>query len=312
LSYRIEAIPPLQPRDRCDEGHGSKTSGRAKGSDWPSQIAHESGGSSTQLPPGLVAETLGIPVIPDEELVIGKATGTVRAGRSHRTVSGLSAQAVHCQTMGQQGQGKQIQPEILPRPETIIDSALAGNSAELVERIRSGDAFVWRELVDQHEPLLRRIASQYRLSRPDADDVVQITWLRCLEHIDQLTHADRFRSWLATICRRECLRLATRGRREVALGETAVASLIDSNQAEQDASTEAAHREDNARLNRAITALPDRQRVVLLEVLKREGDSYLDISRRLNLPVGSIGPTWQRAVIRLRRDPELADLSPAS
>lgn len=214
--------------------------------------------------------------------------------------------------MDQQGQSTQIQLEKLPKPETITDSALAGDAVELVERIRSGDAFVWREVVDQYEPLLRRIASQYRLSIHDADDVVQITWLSCLEHIDQLVRADRFRAWLATICRRECLRLATRGRREVALGEAAVACLIDSNQKERDPSTEAAHRDDNARLNRAITALPDRQRVVLLELLEREGHGYHDISRRLDLPVGSIGPTWRRALIRLRRDPELADLSPAS
>ena len=214
--------------------------------------------------------------------------------------------------MDQQGHGTQTQPEEPPNPETVIDNALADNSAELVERIRSGDAFAWRELVDEYEPLLRRIASQYRLSSQDAEDVVQITWLRCLEHIDQLTHADRFRAWLGTICRRECLRLATKGRREVALGEAAVTWLIDSNQEEQDPSTEAAHRDDHARLHRAITALPDRQRFVLLELLEREGHGYLDISRRLGLPVGSIGPTWQRALLRLRRDPELADLSPAS
>ena len=231
---------------------------------------------------------------------------------ARRAVSGLSAPVVHCQTMDQQGQGTQIQPEELPEPETINSIELADNSAELVERIRSGDAFAWRELVDRHEPLLRRIASRYRLSSQDTEDVVQTTWLRCLEHIDQLTHADRFRAWLGTICRRECLRLATKGRREVTLGEAAVAWLIDSNQEEQDPSTEAADRDDKARLNRAITALPDRQRFVVLELLKREGHGYLDISRRLGLPVGSIGPTWQRALIRLRRDPGLADLSPAS
>jgi RNA polymerase sigma factor (sigma-70 family) len=209
-------------------------------------------------------------------------------------------------------QGTQTQPEELPEPETVIESALADNSAELVERIRSGDALVWRELVDLYEPLLRRIASRYRLSSQDTEDVVQITWLRCLEHIDQLTHADRFRAWLGTICRRECLRMATKGRREVALGEAAVTWMIDSSQEERDPSTEAAHRDDYARLSRAIVALPERQRFVLLELLEREGHGYLDISRRLGLPVGSIGPTWQRALMRLRRDPELACLSPAS
>jgi RNA polymerase sigma factor (sigma-70 family) len=186
------------------------------------------------------------------------------------------------------------------------------NSAEFVERIRAGDDFAWREMIDQYEPTLRRIARQYRLSTQDTDDAVQITWLRCVEHVDQLTQPDRLLSWLATICRRECLRLATRERREVLLDESAITRLIDSKQEEHDLSIEAAHRDDNVRLIRAIAALPDRQRIVLLEVLGREGYSYLDISRRLGLPVGSIGPTWLRAVTRLRRDPELADLSPAS
>jgi RNA polymerase sigma factor (sigma-70 family) len=214
--------------------------------------------------------------------------------------------------MHQQRQGTQIRPATDITSGTTVNPELADNSAEFVARIRAGDAFAWRELIDQYEPLLRRIARQYRLSSQETDDVVQLTWLRCLEHIDQLAHADRLRGWLATICRRECLRLATKGRREVPLGEATVTLIIDSKQEEQDPSSEAARRDDNARLNRAIAALPDRQRSVLLELLEREDYSYLDISRRLGLPVGSLGPTWQRALTRLRRDPELADLSPAS
>ena len=214
--------------------------------------------------------------------------------------------------MHQQRQGTQIRPVTEIASGTAANPELADNSAEFVARIRAGDAFAWRELIGRYEPLLRGIARQYRLSSQETDDVVQITWLRCLEHIDQLAHADRLRGWLATICRRECLRLATKGRREVPLGEATVTLLIDSKQEEQDPSTEAARRDDNVRLNRAIAALTDRQRSVLLELLAREGYSYLDISRRLGLPVGSIGPTWQRALIHLRRDPDLASLSSAS
>jgi RNA polymerase sigma factor (sigma-70 family) len=214
--------------------------------------------------------------------------------------------------MDQQRQGAQMRPEMRSPSGTAINPERTDNSAEFVECVRSGDAFAWRELTKQYEPLLRRIARQYRLSSQDTDDAVQITWLRCLEHIDQLTHPDRLRGWLATICRRECLRLATKGRREVPLGEPTVTLLIDSKQEEEDLASEAARRDDTARLNRAIAALTDRQRSVLLELLAREGYSYLDISRRLGLPVGSIGPTWQRALIHLRRDPDLASLSPAS
>lgn len=199
-----------------------------------------------------------------------------------------------------------------PDPAAATDGATGGDPDRLAERIRNGNALAWRELIDRHEPLLRRIARQYRLSSQDTDDVVQFTWLRCLEHIDQLARDDRLRAWLSTICRRECLRLATKGAHEVPLDESIVIGLIDSTREAPDPSAGAVLRDSNARLSRAVTALPDRQRLVLLALLDREGHGYLDVSRRLGLPVGSIGPTWQRALARLRRDPELAALRPAS
>lgn len=191
----------------------------------------------------------------------------------------------------------------------VSEPVPADDSAELVGRIRAGDGTAWRELVDRYEPLLRRLARQYRLSGQDTEDAIQLTWLRCLEHIDQLTHADRVRGWLATVCRRESLRLATKRRREIVLGEQTVTRLVDEGQEERDPCAEMARRDEYDRLSRAITALPERQRLVLIELLKEESRSYLDLSRRLGLPVGSIGPTRQRAIARLRQDPRLAELS---
>jgi RNA polymerase sigma factor (sigma-70 family) len=191
----------------------------------------------------------------------------------------------------------------------VNEPVTADNSAELVGRIRNGDSSAWRELVDQYEPLLRRLARQYRLSGQDMEDVVQLTWLRCLEHIDQITHADRLRGWLATVCRRESIRLATKGRREIALGEQSVTRLVDNGQEELDPGAEMARRDAHDWLSRAIRALPQKQQLVLTELLKEESRSYLDLSRRLGLPMGSIGPTRQRAIARLRQDPRLAELS---
>jgi len=130
-----------------------------------------------------------------------------------------------------------------------------------------------------------------------------------VEHSDQLTDADKLDGWLATICRRECIRLATKAQREILLTELEMVRLIDDTPAQHDPSAEAALRDQCARLHDAIMALPARQRMVLVELLKREGQSYLDLSRRLGLPVGSIGPTRQRAVTRLRLDPRLADVA---
>lgn len=189
---------------------------------------------------------------------------------------------------------------------TATATARAESSAEFVARIRAGDDSVWFDLIDQYEPVLRWVARRYRLSAEDTADVIQFTWLRCLEHIDQLTQPGRLHSWLITICRRECGQLVTKKRREVPLTDQNVTRLIDDQDRERDPCDEVVRRDEHDRLNHAITALPDRQRSVLVELLRPERESYLDLSRRLGLPVGSIGPTWQRALIRLRHDPRLA------
>ncbi len=172
-----------------------------------------------------------------------------------------------------------------------------------------GDESAWRAMSEQYEPLLRWTARQCGLSAEDVSDAVQLTWLRCLEHIDQLIDADRLSGWLVTICRRECIQLSSKARREVPLSPPDMTRLIDKRREECDPSAEAALREQYKRLYLAIMALPGRQRMILVELLRREDQSYVDLSRRLGLPVGSIGPTRQRAVSRLRLDPRIADLS---
>jgi len=162
---------------------------------------------------------------------------------------------------------------------------------------------------DQYESLLRWIARQYRLSPEDIDDIVQLTWVRCLEHIHQLTDPERLSGWLSTICRRECIRLATKGRREVPLSGPDLARLLDNGRDDGDPYINVAARDQHNRLYHAISALPERQKMLLAELLRQEDQSYLDLSQRLGLPVGSIGPTRLRAVTRLRLDPRLADLS---
>ena len=195
------------------------------------------------------------------------------------------------------------------KSDTATESALAYTREELVAGIRARNEWAWRTMTERYEPLLRWLARRYGLSAQDAEDAIQLTWLRCLEHSDQLSDADKLDGWLATICRRECIRLATKARREVLQTELEMVRLIDDTPAQCDPSAEAALSDQCARLHDAIMALPARQRMVLVELLKREGQSYLDLSRRLGLPVGSIGPTRQRAVTRLRLDPRLTDVA---
>jgi DNA-directed RNA polymerase specialized sigma24 family protein len=61
-------------------------------------------------------------------------------------------------------------------------------------------------------------------------------------------------------------------------------------------------------LRAAIKRLPDRERAIL-DALNFAASSYAHISRSLDIPLGSIGPTRDRALARLRRDGRLAALA---
>jgi RNA polymerase sigma factor (sigma-70 family) len=50
----------------------------------------------------------------------------------------------------------------------------------------------------------------------------------------------------------------------------------------------------------ALAELPDRQRSLLLLLIEDPPLPYEEISRRLGIPVGSIGPTRARALARVR------------
>jgi RNA polymerase sigma factor (sigma-70 family) len=198
---------------------------------------------------------------------------------------------------------------VLTRPTTATRrDGVREADAALVRLARSGDAGAWERLVERHNGLLWWIARQFRLSTDDAADVVQITWLRCLEHLDQLDDVEALGGWLATICRRECLRTVGRRGHEVLVAEVDEEPRVwaGAGRPAPDPYDEIARRDERERLQQAIDDLPPRPRSVLAAMLTAEGSGYVEIARRLGVPVGSLGPTRNRALARLREDPRLA------
>lgn len=63
------------------------------------------------------------------------------------------------------------------------------------------------------------IARAHRLSDAAAADVAQTTWLRVVEHLEQVREPGRLGGWIATTARRECLRALRAATREVPADE---------------------------------------------------------------------------------------------
>ena len=176
--------------------------------------------------------------------------------------------------------------------------------SELLQRAADGDQQAWDAIVDRFSSLVWATARAHRLSRDDAADVAQTTWLRLVEHLDRIQDPERLGAWLATTARHESLRLIRRGTREQPtdepdLFEAPDAEMIDRLMLEQ---------ERDGLLWRAFASLSDRCKTLLRILLADEPPSYEEIGEALGMPVGAIGPTRGRCLDQLRRTAGVAQL----
>ncbi len=175
---------------------------------------------------------------------------------------------------------------------------------------REGSQEAWDDLVDFFGGLIWSVARSHGLNPSDAADVAQVTWLRLVEHLDGVKEPERLAAWLATTTRRECLRVLRSASRSVPLPSDDV--LFDSvDRSARAVDTQLlAHERDRAVVD-AFRRLPDRYQVLLGMLNADPPIKYVEVAEILHIPIGSIGPTRQRALACLRQRLEEAERSGA-
>jgi RNA polymerase sigma factor (sigma-70 family) len=177
---------------------------------------------------------------------------------------------------------------------------------DLVNRARNGDQQAWDTLVERYAPLIWSICRRHRLDDADAADVSQNVWLQLVNHLDKIHDPAALPGWLATVTRRECLHIPG-ARRPLAAGNVWNAETIP-DERDGTADQELLATERHTALREALGDLPPSGRQLILLLLQDPPLSYADISARLGVPVGSIGPTRRRCLDKLRRHPAIAAL----
>jgi len=178
---------------------------------------------------------------------------------------------------------------------------------DLVARARNGDQRAWDLLVERYAPLIWSVCRRHRLAGADAEDAFQAVWLRLLGQLDAIRDPAALPGWLATTTRRECLRVLRAARGPDAGGPALdVEAIPDSHAATADQELLAAER--HAALRAAIEDLPPSSRRLIAVLTEDPPLPYAEISARLGIPVGSIGPSRSRCLDRLRRHPAIAAL----
>ena len=178
---------------------------------------------------------------------------------------------------------------------------------DLVTRARNGDRSAWEALVDRYSPLVWSICRRYQLDRTDAEDVCQAVWLRLVEQLDKLRDPAALPGWIATTAQRECYRTQRARCRLASGGQLPDAENLPDEQAVV-ADDELLAAERNAALREAFRDLPPNCQQLLALLIADPPVSYAEISARLGIPIGSIGPSRSRSLEKLRRHPAVAAL----
>jgi RNA polymerase sigma factor (sigma-70 family) len=179
--------------------------------------------------------------------------------------------------------------------------------ADLVTRARTGDEQAWDALVERYAPLIWSICCKYRLGHADAQDVGQSVWLSLVDQLDKIRDPAALPGWLAVTTRRECGRvLGTARRLRPPVYAPDIENLPDG-QADP-ADRELLTAERHAALREAFIRLPPDGQQLIAMLITDPPAPYAEISARLGIPVGSVGPKRRRCLDKLRRDPAISAL----
>ncbi len=173
---------------------------------------------------------------------------------------------------------------------------------DLVARVGGGDQAAFEQLYEQSSPLLFILVSRIVGNEGEAADLLQEVYLEVWRKASNYDHARGTpMAWLVTLARSRAIdrvrALGSRGKGVTAsLDDTPASDLIASN---TDAMEISAASERQALVWAALKTLPLVQRQAI-ELAYYEGLTHVEISERLNVPLGTIKTRIRLAMEKLR------------
>lgn len=192
----------------------------------------------------------------------------------------------------------------LPSAATLKALALnrlGSDPARLLDKCKRGDQRAWEELVSSYQRLVYSVPSRMGLNAEDCADVFQATFAALSANLDRINSPQALPKWLAITASREALRLkriSSRSTRESEIEDLSLEQILatEENEAEKTSIAEA----EAEMVRQALERLPEKCRKLLSVLFYEEEKPYAQVSERLGMPVGAIGPTRARCLEKLR------------
>lgn len=180
------------------------------------------------------------------------------------------------------------------------------NNVEIsLQALRSGNRVEFARLVDAYSTPIYRLGLKMLGNEQDAEDVLQTTFLKALQHVGEFEGRSSLSTWLYRIAANEALMLLRRKRPSLSLDEEPEDGDGEAIPPMQLADwgalpeSELLSAETKLRLDRAIQNLPDRLRVVFL-MRDIEGLSIRETGEALDLSETAVKTRLLRARLQLR------------
>jgi RNA polymerase sigma factor (sigma-70 family) len=200
------------------------------------------------------------------------------------------------------------------------------SDVELLGAAKKGDETAWQEIIARYQSLINAISRRYRLVPHDAHDVSQYVWMQLVDHIHKLRDPRALPGWIAVTTTHRCYEILRAHKRSVTVDPLAIGTfgLVDTDakrmngDGRSDVDDDLLRAEQRSAVQQGLAELTEGQQQLLRLLVADPPVPYREISRRMNLPTGSIGPTRARllkklrgtkAVRRLVEDPERGGLA---
>jgi RNA polymerase sigma-70 factor (ECF subfamily) len=183
-----------------------------------------------------------------------------------------------------------------------------GVDARLVVRAQNGDMHAFGQLVERYQRPMTVLVARMTQNPDDVDDIVQELFVRAWKGLPRFRGDAQFSTWLYRIAVNTAIKHRARRKTENAVslsaeditgGVDGLSAVSELRSCGDDPAAVAQRREQEKRIREAVSALPEKQRaVVVLHYF--EGHSCDEISRIVGCSVGTVWSRLHYACKRLR------------
>ena len=186
---------------------------------------------------------------------------------------------------------------------------MSRSDTELVESATKSNQEAWEQLISRYQPLINAVCRRHRLAPSDAQDVSQYVWMQLLDHLQKLREPSALPGWIAATTRHRCYEILRNQKRSVSVDPLVIcrselvgtAARVTNSEGQFAVDDELLRAEQRSVVRQGLAELREDQRQLLLLLVADPPVPYCEISRRMKVPIGSIGPTRARLLRKLQK-----------